>query len=92
MRSVLFALALWLLGGVTANAACTCQCVDGQLQPLCQSAIDQPPVCAPTICPIAAPSLPPLTAPILPPLGTSQCRQAQICDPLGKCQWQQVCD
>jgi hypothetical protein len=92
MRSVLFALALWLLGGAAANATCTCQCVDGQLQPLCQSAIDQPPVCAPTICPIAAPSLPPLTFPILPPLGTSQCRQAQICDKLGKCEWQQVCD
>jgi hypothetical protein len=91
MRSVLFALALLLPGGATANAACSCQCVDGQVQPLCQSAIDLPPVCAPTICPIAAPSLPPLTPPILAPLGTSQCSQAQICDPSGNCQWQQVC-
>lgn len=92
MRYVLFALAFWLLGGAAANAACTCQCVNGQLQPLCESAIDQPPVCAPTICPIVAPSLPPLPFPVLPPLGTSQCRQAQICDTQGKCQWQQVCE
>jgi len=91
MRSLSIALTLWLLGGAAASAACTCQCVNGQMQPLCQSAIDLPPVCAPTICPIAAPSLAPLTAPILPPLGTSQCEQAQICDTQGKCEWQQVC-
>jgi len=92
MRSILFALTFWLFGSVAVNAACTCQCVNGQIQPLCQSTIDMPPVCAPTICPIVAPSLPPLPALILPPLGTSQCRQAQICDTQGKCEWQQVCE
>jgi hypothetical protein len=66
MRSVFLALTFVLLGG-TANAACTCQCVDGQMQPLCQSAIDLPPICPATICPIAAPSLAPLKPPTLPP-------------------------
>jgi hypothetical protein len=90
MRSAFISLTLMLLGG-TANAACTCQCVDGQMQPLCQSAIDLPPICPATICPIAAPSLAPLEPPTLPPLGTSQCRQARVCDSVGNCQWQQVC-
>ena len=85
MRLILIALMVLLLGGA-ANAACTCQCVDGQMQPLCQSAIDLPPICPATACPIAPPAITPLNPPVLPPLGTSQCRQA-----VGNCQWQQVC-
>lgn len=53
MRAALFALTILLFGGA-ANAACTCQCVNGQMQPLCQSSIDLPPICPPTICPIAS--------------------------------------
>ncbi len=90
MRLILIALMV-LLPGSAANAACTCQCVDGQMQPLCESAIDLPPICPATICPIAPPSMAPLKPPVLPPLGTSQCRQAQVCDSVGNCQWQQVC-
>ena len=45
MRSVLFALALLLPGSAAANAACSCQCVDGQMQPLCESSVDLPPLC-----------------------------------------------
>jgi len=37
MRSVIFAFTLLLLGSATANAGCTCQCVDGQMQPLCEN-------------------------------------------------------
>ncbi len=62
-----------------ADAACICKCVDGEMQPLCQSSIDLPPIC------------PPAVPPSLPPLGTSQCRQARVCDNFGNCQWQQVC-
>ena len=83
-----------LFGGVfsTAEAACTCQCVDGQMQPLCSSVMDLPPICPPTICsPLPAPTIAPLMPPTLPPLGTSSCRQAQICDNYGNCRWQQVC-
>ena len=91
MRSVLFALAVSLLGGSAASAGCTCQCVDGEMQPLCQSSIDLPPICPMMTCPIAAPSLAPLTPPALAPLGTSECRQARVCDTFNHCQWQQVC-
>jgi hypothetical protein len=87
-----FLAAVVLLASVAhANAQCVCQCVDGQMQPLCQSAIDFPPLCPPTICPITSPSIAPIDPPILPPLGTTQCRQARVCDPSGHCRWQQVC-
>ena len=91
MRSVIFAFALLLLGGTAANAGCTCQCVDGQMQPLCESSVDLPPLCPPTICPLAPRSMAPLNPPTLPPLGTAQCEQAQVCDRSGHCRWQQVC-
>ena len=91
MRSVIFAFTLLLLGGAAANAGCTCQCVDGQMQPLCGSSMDLPPLCPPTICPLAPPSIAPLNPLTLPPLGTSQCGQAQVCDRSGNCRWQQGC-
>jgi hypothetical protein len=74
-----------------ARAACTCQCVDGQIQPLCGSAIDLPPICPPALCGPAAPSIAPINPPTVAPLGTSACRQARLCDQFGNCRWQQVC-
>jgi hypothetical protein len=82
---------LALLPGAPADAACTCKCVDGQMQALCESGIDIRPICPPRICPIAGPSIAPINPPTIPPLGTSSCRQARICDPFGNCRWQQVC-
>jgi len=82
---------LLLCFGVPASAECICQCVNGQMRPLCQNAIELPPICPPTICPIMSPSIAPINPPTLPPLGTSQCRQARVCDTFGNCQWQQVC-
>jgi len=49
------------------------------MQPLCQSSIDLPPICPPTICPIASPSIAPINPATLPPLGTSQCGQCYQC-------------
>jgi hypothetical protein len=80
-----------LASSTAAYAGCTCQCVNGQMQPLCDSSIDLAPICPPTICPITAPSIVPINPPTLPPLGTTSCRQAQVCDPYGNCRWQQVC-
>jgi len=81
-----------LLMGAPAEASCTCQCVDGGMQPLCSSSLDIPPICPPRICPIAAPAIAPINPPIIPPIGTSSCRQARICDPFANCRWQQVCE
>ncbi len=80
-----------LLMSARAEAGCTCQCVDGRMQPLCESSIDLPPICPPSVCPIGGTSLAPINPPTVPPIGTSSCRQARICDPFGNCRWQQVC-
>src|SRR6516165_7957828 len=84
-------LALLAIPISTARAGCTCQCVNEAMQPLCDSAIDLPPLCPPTLCPLMSPSLAPLNPPTLPPLGTSECHQARVCDQFGNCRWQQVC-
>ncbi len=75
----------------SAGASCTCECVDGHMQPLCDSAINSAPICPPRLCPLPIPSLAPLNPPTLPPLGTSACREARVCDGFGNCRWQQVC-
>lgn len=92
MRVQLAAVAFLLLGICRADAECVCQCTDGQMEPLCQNAIDLPPICPPTICPTMAPSIAPIAPSTIPPLGTSQCRQASVCDTFGNCQWQRVCN
>jgi hypothetical protein len=93
MRITGSALGLLMVLAVTHNAeaACTCQCVNGQMQPLCSSAIDVPPICPPTVCPIMAPSIAPIAPPTIPPAGTTACRQARVCDQFGNCRWQEVC-
>jgi hypothetical protein len=55
-----------------ANASCVCRCVDGQMQPLCTSAIDLRPICPMGACAMASPSIAPLQPMWLPPLGTSR--------------------
>jgi hypothetical protein len=85
MPTIVFALTLLLLGGTAANAACTCQCVDGQMQRLCDDAINRPVVCKPAVCPVLKPTVaPPVVAP-------SGCRQARVCDRDRNCRWELVC-
>lgn len=88
---LLIAIALLLASSIAARAACECQCVDGRMQPLCDSAIDMRPMCPAMLCPMAPPSLAPIAPQTLPPLGTTQCRQARVCDVMGHCGWQEVC-
>ena len=99
MRSLLFALALPLISGSAAllidssaaNAACTCLCVDGRMQPVCDDGINRPMVCRPAICKPPKPSVAPVIPPIVQGLGGTECKQAQLCDTSGKCSWEQVC-
>ena len=86
MSTIFVALTLLLLGGTAANAACTCQCVDGRIQPLCDGAINPPIVCKPTVCPVLKPVV---TRPIVAPEG---CRQARVCDGGRDCRWELVCN
>ena len=73
-----------------AQAACTCQCVNGTLRPLCSSPMDLQPTNCMGFCPMTAPSLPSVT-PTVPPLGTGVCEQARVCDRSGNCRSQRVC-
>jgi hypothetical protein len=91
LQPAVFTLVFILSSPVPARAECTCQCVNGHMQPLCDNSIDLPPICPPTICPITSPSIAPISPPTLPPLGTTSCQQARVCDPYGNCRWQQVC-
>jgi hypothetical protein len=86
MPTIFVALTLLLLGGTAANAACTCQCVDGRMQPLCDDAfVNRPVVCKPAVCPV----LKPVVAP--PTVAPSGCRQARVCDGDRNCRWELVC-
>lgn len=76
----------------SAKASCRCQCVDGEMQPLCTSSIDIPPICAMTGCLLAPPAVAPIRPMPLPPLGTSECAQHQVFDPATRrYEWRTVC-
>lgn len=76
-----------------ASAACVCRCVGGEMQPICSSSIDLPPICPPTVCGIVPPSVAPLQAPTIPPIGTSQCRQRQVMNPYTRqYEWHSICN
>ena len=52
--AMLCALLFLAINTERADAGCICQCVDGQMQPLCQSSIDVAPVCPAAVCPSRA--------------------------------------
>jgi hypothetical protein len=88
-----FGLAFTLLLVVNADASCVCRCVDGQVQPLCTSSIDLPPICALTICGIVPPSIAPIQTPGIPPLGTSSCSPRQVLNPAtNQYEWRSICN
>jgi hypothetical protein len=68
------------VGANVAEAACYCTCMNGTNQPICDTAIEVRPICAPRICPIEPPSIRPIQPPTVPPLGTRNCRQEQVWD------------
>lgn len=81
-----------LLLSASAQAACVCRCVGGEVQPICTSSLDLPPICSPRMCPMTSPSLEPLARPTLPPLGTSSCQQRQVLDEsTGRYRWRTIC-
>ena len=85
----LLALGLFLLMNLDVSAACVCRCINGEMKPICQSSLDLPPICPPTICPLTPPSITPLQPPTLPPLGTRNCTQQQR---LNYVEWEKTSD
>jgi hypothetical protein len=90
MKVLIVVLAV-LTVSTAAQAACVCECVNGHQQQLCESSIDIPAVCAPTICPIVSPSVAPIMTPMVPPIGTTSCHMAQVWNGYTYT-WQRVCD
>lgn len=94
MKKIHFVFSAFMLFGAlsAANAACSCECVNGQVQAICENAMDLQPICPPKVCPITPPSIAPLQMPSLPPLGTSQCSQEQVYNSMkGRYEWQEIC-
>lgn len=93
--TALFMIACVLVTPLQVIAACrwTWDCSRGpcrQVQ-VCDDSLDMPTIRPPAIAPIPPPSIAPIPPPTLPPLGTSQCRQAYLCDNFGRCHWETVC-
>ena len=88
MRWVVVAVGL-VVGG-SAQAACRMAFVDGQTQQICDSPLDVPAVGVLGVAPIPLPSIPPIAMPIIPPIGTSSCRQAQVWNGYAYA-WQTLC-
>ena len=55
MRVFLTILFMALSAG-KASADCVCQCVNGEVQPVCKSPSELPPLCVPRACPLVPPS------------------------------------
>lgn len=90
MRTIVFALVGMF--ATAAHADCTCECVNGRAQALCQNAYDVRPVCMAMVCAGTLPTAPtPPTSAVAPLPGTSYCAPARVCDVLGNCRTQTVC-
>lgn len=93
-RLLLLIMLLWLLTpSIPASAACTCQCVNGTVTPLCSSTLDISPICSPVICPITPPSIAPINPITIPPIGTSNCSMQQVYNNhTRQYEWRQICE
>ena len=88
---LIMAFTVWLMA--ESQAACVCRCVDGEIQPLCDSSIDLPPICPVTACALVPPSVKPIQPLGNLPLGTSQCSQRQVLNPsTRRYEWRSVCN
>jgi hypothetical protein len=75
-----------------SQARCVCRCVNGNMEPICSSSLDIPPVCPATLCGITPPSVRPISPPVIPPIGTRNCRKEQVQNPYtGIYQWKTIC-
>lgn len=85
-------LAFFVVAG-EADASCVCRCMDGQMQPICDSTIDVAPICPMTLCEIAPPSIAPIPPTQMPSLGTTECSQRQVLNPATRrYEWRTICE
>ena len=89
-------LAALLLAGLlpagSAQAACSCRCLNGKAIPVCSSSTDIRPICNSTSCPIIPPQKTPQDALKPIPNVTPGCQTKQVYDPkAGTYSWENVC-
>ena len=92
LARTLFAACVFVIAAAAeGQARCVCRCVDGEVQPVCSSPADLPPLCRPMVC--IAEDVPPEPPPSLkvPPPGAKSCRQVRVCDDTNLCDWEEVC-
>lgn len=91
--ALVFALTLALMvPSGSAEAACSCRCIDGKAQPVCSSSTDIRPFCQPASCPIAPPVKPPLDTRNPAPAVKPGCETKQVYDPETRAYtWEQIC-
>ncbi|KAB1068721.1 hypothetical protein F6X53_31410 [Methylobacterium soli] len=76
---------------IPAFAMCTCECVDGVVQALCDNSEEVASPCPPRACPPVPSSSPPPS--MSPPIGASACRSMQMLNPLTEAyEWRQICE
>lgn len=61
-----------------AYSECACHCVDGSNLSICDSSSEQPPVCAPEMCPALSFEMPPTQEDEIEPIGTQRCVMRQV--------------
>jgi len=81
--SVLFvAVSLMIAAAPSAEAACSCACVNGHAENICQSSIDIKQTCV-NICPASIPNygVPHNNYTVVPPPGARRCTNEQVLNP-----------
>ena len=96
MKSFL-ALLMIVTGAASAQARCIwqfeCNSVGNCRQvPICDSTLDIAPIRPLAVPPIVLPPVAPIPRLVVPPIGTSSCRQAYLCNSVGQCSFQTVCN
>ena len=76
----------------TVDAACVCGCVNGKVQPVCDSPVDLKPICARAHCPIPPRGKRPQPPASAPPLGATSCSMEQVLNPrTQRYEWRRIC-
>jgi hypothetical protein len=92
-----FGFLMVLIGFAGAHAACQwtwdCSAGPGQCRqvPVCDSTLDIPMPRPPAVAPIPMPTVRPVAMPTIPPIGTQSCAPRYLCNNLGQCAWQTIC-
>jgi hypothetical protein len=91
-KRVLVVLVIGPLFSAGASASCICRCINGEMQPICSSSIEVPPICPPTVCQVVPPSVAPIQSPMVPPVGASSCAPEQVLNPNTlQYEWHTIC-